>query len=357
MLKALQSYTPFSGNLMDWWYGKSDHNAVVEQEQSLIATDPNHDESTHNSVSNNNKFYGTFRQHRDQTEIEASESSFKKEFSSSSDEDYKTSSDHGILDDSHSINDLVRNIILANNDLACDTSNLKNLKTKNMHCAPGNQHISSIERKYPTYGNAPISKSAPENDFSLRKRVVESNSLDISHENLKIKRTRKTGFWSALNQISPIKFNRQRSHTYSENSSCSEIIMFKHVPAKYPGIQRKRVTFHKVEFSSSNAENPDKTIFDASKCDQGLDLNSKLSETSFLEESDESQWSEYTVSLELPEVGDECRESDIGSTISEVDHSWQNKSTKRQARKNILGQVVNESFVDNECFCCQCSVM
>ena len=91
-----------------------------------------------------------------------------------------------------------------------------------------------------------------------------------------------------------------------------------------------------------------------------------VSESSYMTNSSESfelssDWTEYSFSESNPSLAEECRESDMPDTASEVSHdenpSQRPKRLVRHKRNLLTGQMVNESFVDKECFCCQCSIM
>ena len=85
-----------------------------------------------------------------------------------------------------------------------------------------------------------------------------------------------------------------------------------------------------------------------------------------------SDWSELHRTISEPSVGDECcsvadecRESDIPDTASDFSqdsrtHTRRNRLLRYPRRLKKLpmtGHNVNESFLENECFCCHCAVM
>eukprot|EP00111_Clytia_hemisphaerica_P023298 TCONS_00068565-protein len=85
-----------------------------------------------------------------------------------------------------------------------------------------------------------------------------------------------------------------------------------------------------------------------------------------------SSWSEYTISLPSLETGQECRESDLESTTTTVAKEYlsstdggpvtpnvRNNRGKRHSIKSELltGHHVKEMFMDNECYCCQCTII
>ena len=85
-----------------------------------------------------------------------------------------------------------------------------------------------------------------------------------------------------------------------------------------------------------------------------------------------SDWSELHRTISERSVGDdccsmadECRESDIPDTASDFSqdsrtHTRRNRLLhypRRLKRLPMTGHNVNESFLENECFCCHCVVM
>jgi len=67
-----------------------------------------------------------------------------------------------------------------------------------------------------------------------------------------------------------------------------------------------------------------------------------------------TSWSEYTVSLSSLEEALECRESDPGSTGEAVCSTTTAKKTTPQY---LVGHKVKESFIDDECYCCYCTIL
>ena len=85
-----------------------------------------------------------------------------------------------------------------------------------------------------------------------------------------------------------------------------------------------------------------------------------------------SEWSELHRTMSEPSITDgyyslaeECRESDIPDTASDFsqDSRTHTKKTRRLhyprrlKRLPVMGHHVNESYLENECFCCHCSIM
>lgn len=84
-----------------------------------------------------------------------------------------------------------------------------------------------------------------------------------------------------------------------------------------------------------------------------------------------SSWSEYTISLPSTEVGSECKESDndddennvfatatTATSLSNTDDAVRHKAvSKQQEQYYMTGHHVKEIFLDDECFCCQCTIM
>ena len=85
-----------------------------------------------------------------------------------------------------------------------------------------------------------------------------------------------------------------------------------------------------------------------------------------------SDWSELHRTISEPSLADEyysmaeeCRESDIPDTASDFSqdsrtHTKRNRllhHSRRLKRLPMTGHTVNETFLENECFCCHCIVM
>eukprot|EP00112_Aurelia_sp_Birch-Aquarium-sp1_P024009 Seg7394.2 transcript_id=Seg7394.2/GoldUCD/mRNA.D3Y31 product="hypothetical protein" protein_id=Seg7394.2/GoldUCD/D3Y31 len=110
-----------------------------------------------------------------------------------------------------------------------------------------------------------------------------------------------------------------------------------------------------------NLYNVRKSLVDSgsySQSDRSLELSSDWSEIHHTA-------SDPSLADEGLSVAEECRESDIPDTASDFSQDSrttatlpQRKRLRRRFKKiPLLGHNVNESFIENECFCCHCIVM
>ena len=84
-----------------------------------------------------------------------------------------------------------------------------------------------------------------------------------------------------------------------------------------------------------------------------------------------SSWSEYTISLPSTEVGSECKETDhddengvfATACLFTTDGATRHKAVSQPQQQlqqetfYMTGHHVKEIFLDDECFCCQCTIM
>ena len=110
-----------------------------------------------------------------------------------------------------------------------------------------------------------------------------------------------------------------------------------------------------------NLYNVRKSLIDSgsySQSDRSLELSSDWSEIHHTA-------SDPSLADERLSVAEECRESDFPDTASDFSQDSrttaavsQRKRVRRRFKKvRLFGHNVNESFIENECFCCHCIVM
>ena len=362
MLNMLRTYSTFKSSWTDWWYGIQRNNETIEEKEegeSLFTATTRLLSTAVNSYGINGS--DITREFYSETDLSGKGINENTNVTSSDDE-YKTSSDHGFLDEAHVINERVRNIILEDNHLLDTSKSTIRINANLSYSSP--KHGTDLSQ--PISPSSTISTSTqPAGARYLQRLGFIHEYTDSESETVEISSVSKEQRHSVipLSIFSSPKNTNHRVKMKRATTDINAITLHRVKPTNcFRCSHRKRITLIDIATSSRTIlEDSDCCVSLCDGCTSRLLSDvprlirtcSSMSESSALSFSLDDDWSEYTLSLPTTEVGDECRESDAASTFTDMEL----KRNIQHQKKSIAGQLVNESFIDNECFCCQCVVM
>lgn len=339
MLQTIRYYTPFQEILQKWWYGNQHENTPLIQNEETEFTQASKNLSEANCVSDA-AFSKTPRK-------SVNISNGKLSLSGS----YRSCSETRT-----SVLDKVRDFV-PNNGGQANSSNLENITSSsgsNEEDTFSSRLSSSAPNRSAFFNNSNnikedtgVSCTFSKKKSGARKRYSGDVLSSLSPRNIVKKRPRRRTksygsthndnfmLHSSSKDTPEIPFERESSFLNTK-LQCRKVCLNSEI--KILDLDNKRVKFEVKEY---NADRDD------------FEMRGSQRETWMFYRQLSSKSSSFDSSIEL---GRECNETDSVSLYTE--DSQEIRKPKFVEKKIILlGQHVNDKFLENESFCCQCTIL
>ena len=338
MLQTIQHYTTFQETLQKWWYGNQNESTPLIQNEETECTQASKHLSEANLV------------------LDATFSKTPDESVNTTNGKLSTSGSYRTCRETHTSHlDKVRNF--ASNSCGQTNSNLENIT------------LSSGNNEEDTFSSR-LSSSAPNRStfFNNIDDINEHTGVSCTFSNKKIA-ARKRYSGDILSRLSPRNIVKQQSKKRSKSygSTCNDNFMLCSFSKDTPEITLNqessfldtKLQFRKVclnsEITILDLDN-ERVKFEVKEYNadgDDFEMRGYKRETWMCYRQLSSRSSRFDSSIEL---GRECNESDSVSLITE-DSQEIRKPKVVEKRTILLGQHVNDKFLENESFCCQCTIL